>query len=531
MKRARAIICIIAVAVFLLIVPPRPPTVRAAIICWVYCISFLFRRRSNSLNTLSLAAIILLLMRPTHLFEAGWQLSFASVLGLLLFCHRIHFFLYEIITGLPWRKKAPKTRPFFRIISRPGPYLLRLFSTGLTAWLGGAGILLYHFYTINPLTCIWTVIAFPFVALILVIGFLKIILALLLPTAAGVLGVMVTGLAGVLIWIIEHIANWDISQILIGKVPWAVIVLYYALILFAGFARFRRPLIKKAICTAMVLAITVFLGLTKWQRTHRDNLVMTTLDVAHGQAILLQLPGKANILFDAGSLHKSDVGRRIVAPFLNYAGINKIDAIIISHNDIDHINGIPEIVQNCKVRAVYANNAFFNKTDQWGTAKFLEEWLLGKGHEIQRLDKNLNLSSKSKITILWPDERDTQDEELSDNDKSLVSLLEFAGTKILLCSDIEEFAQTELLRLFPNLKADIVIVPHHGSAKTPDPAFLKNLDADILICSCGRTQYEKQQIVKIENKATSFYTAKDGAITVQINKDGTITADAFVKRK
>ncbi len=84
-KPARAIICIIAIGVFLLIVPPRAPTLRAAVICLVFCLSFFFRRKSNSLNTLSLAAITLLLIRPTNLFEAGWQLSFASVLGLILF--------------------------------------------------------------------------------------------------------------------------------------------------------------------------------------------------------------------------------------------------------------------------------------------------------------------------------------------------------------------------------------------------------------------------------------------------------------
>jgi len=530
MKRGRAIICIIAIVIFLLIVPPRAPTVRAAIICWVFCISFFFRRSSNPLNTLSLAAIILLLIRPTNLFEAGWQLSFASVLGLLLFCHRIHFFLYEKITGLPWAKKAPITRPFFRIAARPGPYLLRLFSTGLTAWLGGAGILLYHFYTINPLTSIWTVAVFPFVALILTLGYLKIILSFLLPTAAAVLGVIVTGLADSLIWVVKLIAHLDISQILIGHVPLALIILYYCFILFAAFVYFRRPLIKKAICTVIVLAIIGFLGVTKWQRTHRDNLVMTCLNVGHGQAILARLPGKANVLFDAGSLHRSDIGRRIVTPFLDYIGISKIDAIIISHNDIDHINGIPEIVQDCKVGAVYANDAFFidMETDPWGTAEYLAASLNKKGFKVQRL-KDLNVNKSANIKILWPTEQICQDQTLGDNDKSLVSLIGFAGTEILLCSDIEKFAQRELLRLFPNLKADVVVVPHHGSAKTLDADFLENLEADILIYSCGRRQYEKQRTIESENNAKSFYTAGYGAITICVNKDGTIKTNVFEK--
>jgi len=150
MKPARAVVCAAAVAVFLLVVPPRAPTLRAAIICWVFCASIFFRRRSNPINTLSLAAIILLLIRPTQLFEAGWQLSFAAVLGILIFTERLHFFLYEKISGLRWRKGGPKTTVVsYRMSSRPGPYLLRLFSAGLAAWISGAGVLLYHFYTIE----------------------------------------------------------------------------------------------------------------------------------------------------------------------------------------------------------------------------------------------------------------------------------------------------------------------------------------------------------------------------------------------
>jgi competence protein ComEC len=530
MKRARAAVCIIAIAIFLLIVPPRAPTVRAAIIGWVFCASLLFKRRPNSLNTLSLAAIILLLIRPTGLFEAGWQLSFASVLGILLFCRRTHLFLYEKITGLPWLKKSPKTKPFFRIVSRPGPYLLALFTTGLTAWLGGAGILLYHFYSITPLTCIWTVAVFPLVWGILTLGFLKIILSFMLPTAAVLLGLIVTALSNFLIWVVTHIADLHISQILIGHVPLAVPILYYAFILFAGFAHFRRPLMKKIICAATASALIIFLGVAKGHRTYRDVLVLTCLDVGHGQAVLAQLPGRANLLFDAGSLHKQDVGRRTVLPFLEYSGISRLDAIIISHNDSDHINGIPEIVQDCSVRAVYANDAFFAEPDTWGTANFLNEWLTRQGYEVQRLGRDLNFSRRAAVQILWPPREIADDVELTDNDKSLVVLIECAGRRVLLCSDIEEFAQQELLRLYPNLTADIVIAPHHGSMNTLDQTFLQSLHPTILICSCAKTARQKRRVVQPPNVAQCFYTPTDGAVTVRISKDGRITTGAYQKK-
>jgi competence protein ComEC len=536
MKPARAVICAVAVAVFLLVVPPRAPTLRAAIICWVFCASIFFRRYSNPVNTLSLAAIILLLIRPTQLFEVGWQLSFASVLGLLLFTERIHFFLYEKITVLRWRKGGPKTTAVsYRMSSRPGPYLLRLFSAGLAAWTGGAGILLYHFYTINPLVSIWTLLVFPLVSAILVLGFLKIMLFFLLPTLSWILGIAATFLSDALVWIVEFIAHLDFTQILVGKVSLAPVVVYYGLVIFAGYAYFRRPMVKKAICALMLCLIVIHLGAIKWQRTHRDNLVLTCLDVGHGQAILVQLPGKTNILFDAGSMYGNDIGTRIVSPYLDYIGIKNIDAIIISHNDTDHINGIPEIVENCNVRNVYANNAFFDIKDTWGTAKFLNDCLAEKGLEIKRIEPEMNFGGSTKIEMLWPNEQNYNNEDLGDNDRSLVSLIEFAGAKILLCSDIEEFAQKEILRLYPDLKADVVVVPHHGSTATLDTEFLERLDADVLICSRGRDRYEMtgrdtDSVGYTPVGVKSFCTSENGAITVFIDMDGTIKTHTFLKQ-
>ncbi len=522
MKRARSIICIITIGVFLLIVPPRAPTLRAAIIGLVFCVSFLVRRHSNSLNTLSLAAIILLLIQPTQLFDAGWQLSFATVVGILAFTEKIENFLHERTNYWFLNIELGETNILRRLTKRAGKAVTSLFSVGFAAWLGGAGILLYHFYTITPLSSVWTVLVFPLVASILAFGYLKITIFFLLPTAASALGVVVTWLADLLIWIVECIANLGISQILIGHVPLTLVILYYCIISFAVFVHLRRPLPKKIICDVTILLLIVFLGVTKWQRTHRGGLVLTCLDVGHGQAILAQLPGKFNVLFDAGSLDRSDVGRRIVTPFLNYIGTGRIDAIIISHNDIDHINGIPEIAGHCKVKSVYANDAFFMavEADPCETAGTLKRSLSKQG--LEHLGEDLNLGSKAKIRILWPSEQICRDEKLSDNEKSVVSLIEFSGSTILLCSDIEKFGQRELLRLNPNLKADIVVVPHHGSAKTLAPDFLKKLDAKILMCSCSRNDQKSNRIIKPTSKVKWLCTAEHGAVAVCIEKDGMI---------
>ncbi len=526
LKKWRAAVCIIAVIIFLLIVPTRAPTLRAAVISIVFCVSFFFRRHPNSVNTLSLAAIILLLVRPTGLFDAGWQLSFAAVLGILIFTERIHFFLYEKITGHLWKLNIPKTSLFFRMSSKPGPFVLNLFAIGIAAWLGSAGVLLYHFYTINPLTSIWTVIVFPFIAFILIVGYLKLALALLLPTIAMFLGMIVNELSRFLIWIVDFLAKLDVSQILIGHVPLWLIVFYYCFILAIVFVNFRRPIFKKVLCTVMALVIVVFLTVTKYQRIYRDDLVMTTLDVGHGQAIVVQLPGKANVLFDAGSIGVSDVGNRIVRGFLDYSGINRLDAIFISHGDIDHINGIPEVAEHCSVGGIYAGETFFKKPAGYNIEAFLCKTLKETGYEVQKLDDIPDFDSDAEIKMLWPVGEIEKGLELSDNDKSSVSLLEYAGVRILLTSDIEKYAQKQIQRLYPELEPAVVVVPHHGSVNTLKPDFLERLDANILICSCGRRSFKKLGEQRIDSKK-QFFTYRDGAITVSIDKSGKIKTSKF----
>ncbi|MHC4264722.1 MAG: ComEC/Rec2 family competence protein [Planctomycetota bacterium] len=528
LKRARAVICITALCAFLLIVPPRAATLRAAIICFVFCLSFLFQRRTSHLNSLSLAAIVLLLIRPTGLFEAGWQLSFSSVLGILIFTDRIHFFINEKTGGWAWLKKAKKTNLFLKIVSKPADHIFTLFCVGVSAWLGGAGILLYHFYTINPLTSLWTVAAFPLVALILVLGYLKIVISFLLPTFSFILGLLINGVSALLIWMVKFLAGLNISEILIGHVPVIIIIIYYCLLVFVVFVHIRRPIIKQAVCFSCVLMLLLFLGALKWQRTHRNSLFATVLNVGHGQAVFVQMPGGENVLFDAGSLNVKDAGQRAVVPFLTYNGINKIDAIIISHDDIDHINGIPEIVNSCKVQQIYASETVLNDVDEWGTIRFLKSFLAGKGFDIQKLSEEIRFGSGAEIRFIWPRLPVTDLEDLSDNDKSLVSLIKSENCKILLCSDIEKKAQRRITELYPELKCDAMVVPHHGLVTTLEENFAEKLGAQFCICSCDRRQFERHKAQKNNNW---LYTAVDGAIEITLSAKGDISVSPLATNK
>jgi competence protein ComEC len=98
-----------------------------------------------------------------------------------------------------------------------------------------------------------------------------------------------------------------------------------------------------------------------------------------GKYSAVRLPGTMNILFDAGSMYTSDVGTRIVLPFLDYMGVSRLHAIVLSHHDIDHINGVPEVVDRRRVDHVYANDVFLAQSQTAETASLLLEHLDARG--------------------------------------------------------------------------------------------------------------------------------------------------------
>jgi len=267
------------------------------------------------------------------------------------------------------------------------------------------------------------------------------------------------------------------------------------------------------------------LGHAKYQSSYHRGLELTCLSVGHGQAVFVGMPGGQNLLFDAGSLSTKNCGRRVVLPFLHHKGISRLDAIFLSHDDIDHINGVPEIVSDLKVMGIYTNEGFLAKAQTWSTAGYLADCLRDENRQLKLLDEYLPGDGRAKIISLWPEPEVCRDESVSDNDKSQVILIEFADKTILLCSDIERFAQERILHKYPELKADVMVMPHHGSTSNLVGGFIAKIGAETLIASCSRTQYEAAY--KSNSGARVFYTPVDGAVTVRIRANGTMKITGF----
>lgn len=524
-RRRRAAVCVLLIALYVSIVPLRAPILRAAIICWVFFLSILFGRRAQPLNTLAIAVIAGLLIRPTDVFTAGWQLSYATVLGIILFQRPIaNWMLEQTADRLYARVKASWAVRLMGALT----WVVDLFAVGLAAWLGGSGVLLYHFGTIGPLASVWTVLVFPFVWGILVLGFAKILLTAVLPTAALALGLVLSLLSEGFAAAVRLLADVGFSEVRIGEVGGWFVAGYYALVLLLRFCRVARPLWRRVLFASAFGAILLPLAITKYTRTHRDDLEMTSLAVGHGQAVFIAFPGGRNVLLDTGSLSVRNCGWRTVVPFLRYKGVGRVHDLIISHDDIDHINGIPEVVSTIDVERIGSSAAVIAAAQTVSAAGYLRSCLAKCDREIELVAGNIETGGKATARVLWPTAQVCEDLTVSDNDKSLVLLVAFAGRRILLCSDIELYAQEQVFARYPDLRADVVVMPHHGSVSNLADGFVERLGVQTIIVNCSASRYGSAY--RPPDGVRAFYTPVDGAVTVKIKAAGTLSVVGFTGR-
>jgi competence protein ComEC len=521
-KRKRAILTLIVVTLYAMVVPPQPPTMRAVVIFWFFCASVLFRRTSHSVNTLAITAVALLLYCPTDLFRADWQLSYGTILGIFLFYKPFkNWFSRFTLEPLATLSTENRWTNYLYSVTKIS---IEVFAAGFAASTGGAGIVLWHFGRVVPACTLWTAIVSPIVPVILYLGFFKILLAGLFPTVSALLGWVIIQCSDIFALAVRFFARIDFTSIQLGTVSGWIPAAFYVLI-FLWFCRtqIRPPWVKIG---TILLSAVIIAGLFSHQSQQKISLSLTCLSVGHGQAIVLTTPDKKTYLFDAGSITNKDPGTRAIIPYLKYRGINSLDAAFISHGDLDHYNALPEIAAGGFVKTAYVNAGLLDRARNGGAAKLLTDTLQEKySVPVKPIDDFPPSREPVIIRTLWPPTTEPN-EALSENDRSEVFLIAYAGKTILLCGDIETSAQQKILALYPNLNADVLILPHHGSTTNLSEEFVRRFAAGIIIASCAESRLPGAY--KPAQNTGAFYTGRDGAVEVKIKADGTIRAAGFI---
>jgi len=500
-KKTAGALTLLPLTAYALFAGFSPSTQRALIMATVFLTAFLMEREKDHLNTLYLAASLILMVDPGALFSISFQLSFACV-----------FFIISGFIFLGRTLGMPENRWIKKICS--------MALTTVFAGVGAAPVTAFYF-NMFPMVQVGTnLIMVP------VIGFLCLPLGLAGLMCMGFL----PGLAHFFLMLDIHILSYCLQVIhWITGFDWTwarvvtprpiEIIIYYALILSLGFAMMEKS--KGGIYLAFFLtgAAMVSVGQGMLNRFYPGKLAVHTLDVGQGNAAVIITPDGKTLLIDAGGFGGRsgfDTGRYIVGPFLWKHWIQALDAVILTHPDCDHMNGLCFIFENFTVRQWIKNSdtspsVFFKNLMRTAEKNDIQIHIPGP-------DPSRFSWSQVKISILGKKRVSPADNR---NNNSLVARLDFLSFSMLFPGDIEKKRERELAHTTNfRLKADILMAPHHGSCSSSSKIFLDKVSPAGVIISCGymnrhrfpcRTVLDRYR----QNSITVFRTDLMGAVTLQ----------------
>ena len=534
-KKGAVVLSIVPVLVYGLLSGMSPSTQRAVIMIIVFLMAFLFEREHDLINTLAMAAMMILIVHPPSVFSISFQFSFAAVLAIIYGLSR-----------LPplWPSGQNRTRK--NKWSKAAIKLYYFFMTSFFAIVGTLPLVMHYFNQVSLVGLPANVIFIPLIGFVVVpLGIMAVFLSPL--TVSGALVCLKAGSAVLeyVIKIINVISGWSFAAIKTITPNYLEIFCFYVLfwaLLNLKSVQIRMPValskdqigqsknsIQKPVIIVALLTILMLsadTGYWLYQRCWRADLRVTMIDVGHGNASLLELPRGYNMLIDGGGFSDNrvfDVGASIVAPFLWQKKIRTIDSIVLSHPNSDHLNGLIYIAENFHVKNVWTNHETANT---FGYQMFMET--------IKK--NNIQMPAYNKITgvhdingihidVLYPPVDFIEKKEIETwrnlNNNSLVLKISFGATSFLFPGDIKARAEYELVSTAGDkLKSTVLLAPHHGSQTSSTEPFLEKVNPDVVVISSrwrSRFGFPHPLVLK-RYKAKGgrvLETAHNGAVSVR----------------
>ena len=479
------------------------PVVRATVMTIAVLAGIFLGRKVDILNCLGLSGIIILLKNPSALFNAGFQLSFATVISIIIFAPK-----FEELLGVGnkefWLKR----------------YILRSIAVSLAAWLGIIPVIAYHFNIISPVCMLANIPVVFLMSLVVFSGMAFLSLGLLVPFLADIFGLATMFFANILIKAVVIFSNLPYGFFWMHKWNIFETAIFYFALGVIGLSLYNKKIRK----SYSVMAVLLFLNVFIWQGNFTnppDELNITILDVGHGDAIVIRFPGGGCALIDAGKATEDfDTGKDIITPYLLNHRVNVIDAVFITHPDDDHYGGVISVLRNFKVRNIFDNNGLNADSKNF----YMYQKLIKEKNiphiSLKRSDKITGFKG-AQFIVLNPPLRRFSGTGSDDNNNSLVLKLKTGKYSFLFCADIKDEAMKDLLNYSPYLRSDFIKIPHHGSAFGPvEQAFVKACLSQAAFISASPKDVSPDLI-----KALSFINCKvyktysDGAIIIHVTNE------------
>ena len=501
----RTILVILALIFYASLTGGKPPVVRASLMATIILLGYLLQRRSNVVNSLAVAALILLMVNPFMLFDAGFQLSFLAVLGIVLFYNRLmNFFQFSPQNG------------FQRFLKMK---LLPLLIVSFAAQLGTLPLTLYYFHRLPTYALLANLVVVPLVFVIVALGFALITLGPLLPFLGSLLAWPVKTLLTFLIQFVTLFSGLPGSAIeSFGHLSLWYLMAYFILLGIIWYA--ENPRRVRQLALSMILLLVIWYSADTLSHL-QPTVKVTFLDVGQGDGSVVEFPDGHFLTIDTGPRTESfDSGERIVFPFLRYEGCHRLDAIMISHHHEDHVGGAPFLLAHLPVKAVWDNgdsldNAIYRLYRNDIRQRQIPIRAVSAGFH------TLNWHGAS-IWIFYPLKTSHKagiiDSSDSANNHSIVAKIRFGNRSFLFTGDIERQVEDKLIQYGNLLKSDVLKVPHHGSKTSSTLEFLQSVHPHYAVISVGAHNHFNQPSREVLERLKKL-----NILTLRTDKKGAIT--------
>ena len=474
-RRARAIAVMTAVFAFAFVSGASVPALRAAIMVCLYLSADLLEREPDTPTALSMAGIVFMIWDPRSVFDVGFQLSFASVASILIFAPPLSDFADALLRGPAAGDGARRG-----VVWNPANFLYRMLRgpaiVALAVLILPLPIAAATFHVFPLAGPAINLLVIPLLGIVLWLCFATTCLSFVWLPAAHIAG-YATQLPVWLTRTITHgaasyrLLSWNLTTPTLA----AQALFWGASALLVAATMVRKERRKRTIYFA---AIALFLSVIVWRpRGIEPEVVM--LDVGHGDASFVHMPTGETLLIDGGDADDYvDRGQQIVAPFLWARGVTRLDAVLASHSERDHMGGLLHIVDNFRVETAILGAV---ETERPLERAFLAR-CAARGTRVVRVKTGDSVQLGSVMLDVLHPESDVPTER-SANNISVVARVPFGPTKFLFTGDVEK--ETEAALDPSMLHADVLKVPHHGADTSSTPAFIDAVHPQYATISTG----------------------------------------------
>ncbi len=448
------------------------PTQRAVVMLAIAMMAIILQRNSRPFNTLAIAMFAVLIFDPSAVLAPGFWLSFLAV--------------SVIVYAVSGRLGKPSC--FWGVMK----------IHGVTS-LGLSPLLLLFFQQVSLIAPLANLVAVPVISLLVVpLSLLAVMVMFVSSSLAATLFYWIDHLLQGLWWLLAYLAELSMASITYASPSyWALFFAVPGMLL----------LLAPTGIPARWLSLVMFLPLlfTEVKRPEIGDITMTVLDVGQGLSVVVQTTDHL-LVYDTGTKFSadSDMGKRVVLPFLRSQGISNIDSLIISHGDNDHIGGAASLMHGMNTEQVLTSVP--QRLSEYAPTKCVagQSWLW----------------DQVKFTMLG-----SQQAFVSENDNSCVLKIQSAHGTVLLTGDIEATAESRLVKTYGEaLKAEVLVAPHHGSKTSSTAGFLRAVQPDYVLIPAGyRSQFghPHQDVLARYRQVNAKWlsSADNGAIIVYVKNN------------